>query len=395
MKILHITAQKPDSTGSGVYLAQTVRALDALGCTQAVVAGIAPDDAPQLPVGVLFRPVVFDTPVLPFHVVGMSDEMPYASTRYRDMTPEMVARFGAAFTEALDEVCTAFQPDLILCHHLYLLCAIVTEFHPSCPIAGISHSTDIRQMRKIPLERERIRRGVARLQRIFALHAAQAEEIAEVYGVPADLIRVVGTGYDDGTFHRIEGLRDKTRHDLVYAGKIWRKKGVLSLLASLEALPYAPDSLTLRLAGGHGTEEEYGRIVAAARDCPYPVEFLGKLSQDALARAYNGAEVFVLPSFFEGLPLVLIEALACGCKAVVTDLPGIRAWLDERVPGAPVTYVAPPRMHDTDEPVPGDLPRFEGDLACAIQHAIEAPAPQVGVEHLSWRELARKLIQIQ
>ena len=49
MRILHVSAQKPDSTGSGVYLTQVVAACARLGCEQAVVCGIGPDDAPVLP----------------------------------------------------------------------------------------------------------------------------------------------------------------------------------------------------------------------------------------------------------------------------------------------------------------------------------------------------------
>lgn len=337
MKILHITAQKPDSTGSGVYLAETVRALDAAGHAQAVIAGIAAGDTVDLPASVQVRPVVFDTPQLPFHVVGMSDEMPYPSSRYCDMTPEMVQSFDAAFTAALDEVLAAFKPDLILVHHLYLLCSLVVRRAPGCRVAGISHSTDIRQMRKTDLERDRIRAAVGMLDGIFALHDAQAREIEEVYQVPASLIHVVGTGYNDAVFHRIDGLRSDRRHDMVFAGKIWQKKGVCSLLRAIDLLPYAPDVMTLRLAGGYSRREEYERIVEQAQECEHPVEFLGKLPQDRLARVYNQSEVFVLPSFFEGLPLVLIETMACGCKAVVTDLPGIRDWIDVQVPAAPLS----------------------------------------------------------
>ena len=63
MKILHVTAQKPDSTGSGVYLAETVVAFARLGVDQAVIAGIAPTDEVHLPAGVLFRPVIFESSV--------------------------------------------------------------------------------------------------------------------------------------------------------------------------------------------------------------------------------------------------------------------------------------------------------------------------------------------
>ena len=57
MNILTISAQKPDSTGSGVYLAETVRAFRAAGHDVAVIAGVDADDAPVLAEGVLFHPV--------------------------------------------------------------------------------------------------------------------------------------------------------------------------------------------------------------------------------------------------------------------------------------------------------------------------------------------------
>lgn len=65
---------------------------------------------------------------------------------------------------------------------------------------------------------------------------------------------------------------------------------------------------------------------------PYPVEFLGKLPQPELAKEYQRSDIFVLPSFFDGLPLTVIEAIACGDKVVVTDLPGIQDWLKEQAP---------------------------------------------------------------
>lgn len=434
-RILNITAQKPDNTGSGVFLAENVRAFHALGCQQAVIAGIGPDDDPRFPEGVLFRPVRFETPALPFPVVGMSDEMPYKATRYRDLTPEMLERFYAAFDETLDDVLARFQPDLVLCHHLYLVCALTAHREWDVPVVGISHSTDIRQMRQIPLERAYVREGVARLAGIFALHQAQKADIVETYGVPPQRVAVMGTGYNSGVFRRLEGCRRPGTANLVYAGKIWEKKGVPSLLRAVDALTddagsilppssaggasgtadatsaaetaaagasgtaeAAADALSgrhlqLRLAGGYSNKDEYERIRTQAAGCHADIRFLGRLPQADLARAYNEADVFVLPSFFEGLPLVVIEALACGCKAVITDLPGIRPWLSANVPDAPVRYVAPPRMRNVDEPDPDDLPRFEADLAQAIRASLADPAPSCAVAHLSWEGLCSRMLE--
>ena len=86
MKILTITAQKPHSTGSGFYLTEMVKGFAALGHEQAVLAGVYREDTVDFPAGTVFYPVHFKTEELPFPIAGMSDEMPYTSTRYRDMT---------------------------------------------------------------------------------------------------------------------------------------------------------------------------------------------------------------------------------------------------------------------------------------------------------------------
>ena len=53
------------------------------------------------------------------------------------------------------------------------------------------------------------------------------------------------------------------------------------------------------------------------------MEVLGRLSDAELVRAMQRAQAFVLPSLYEGLPLVLVEAAAAGCRIVATALPEI------------------------------------------------------------------------
>lgn len=407
MRILHITAQKPDGTGSGVYLSELVNACARVGIEQAVIAGIGPEDQPAFPRGTRFVPVRFETVDVPFPVVGMSDEMPYRSTRYRDMDPYMVRRFDAAFTRAVHDAVDLIRPDVVICHHLYLLTSLVRDLLPFVPVAAVCHSTDVRQMRQHDLERDRILGAMRRLDAVFALHEAQKSTIKEVYGIEESRIHVVGTGFNRSIFNAraLEKGEDGlaccpvkrgggTAVEAVFVGKITNKKGVPSLLRALDLLPYDPDGFRLRLAGGHASESEYRAIRSLAELNRYDVEFLGKLSQADLARVYCCADVFVLPSFFEGLPLVVVEALACGCSVVVTDLPGIRPWIESHIPDAPVWYVAPPRVRDADEPVPDDLPAFEACLAEALCQAVSADVPPCSPTHLSWDALASRVISL-
>lgn len=410
MRILNVSAQKPDSTGSGVYLAETVRCQVAAGHDVAVVAGVAADDAPELSEGVLFRPVRFDTEALPFHVAGMSDQMPYPAMRYCDMTPSMTAAFAASFARVFEELDEAFGPDVVLCHHLYLATAVAVETFAHRRVFAVCHSTDLRQMGKHGLERDRIVAAMRRLTGVFALHEAQKEEIVRVYGVDPARVHVVGTGFNAAIFNvgKSDACDDDVRAgapvELVYAGKIWKKKGVPSLLEAVDLIETAHQEgarrgggssprLRLCLAGGHNDPGEYAGIVARAARCVSDVAFLGRLSQTDLAQAYRSADIFVLPSFFEGLPLVVIEALACGCKVVTTDLPGIRSWLDANAPDAPIVYVAPPLMRGVDEPFEDELPAFERRLADAIEACILLEAAPFDVSHLSWEGLTARIVE--
>lgn len=401
MRILTITAQKPNSTGSGVYLTELVKAFAGEGHKQAVIAGVYREDRVEFPEGVRFYPVYFKTEELPFPIAGMSDEMPYESTVYGQMTEEMTSRFERAFRKAVREAAEDFRPELVICHHLYLVTSLVREELASLPVCGFCHNTDLRQMKKIPLRREYIRRQIPKLDAIFALHEEQKKEIRAIYPVKEEQITVAGTGYNSEVFFwnrekeagravRESGIKERKPLRLIYAGKIAEKKGVASLLKSLAFLRWEASGLEVYLAGGAGNRGEYGQIQELAGRCGYPVWFLGKLSQKELAEEYNKSDIFVLPSFSEGLPLTVMEAMACGCKVIVTDLPGIRPWIEENVACAPVSFVAPPKMHQTDEPEPESLAVFERELAGTIEACADAPYPGYpDLTKVSWGNICR------
>ena len=399
MKILTITAQKPHSTGSGFYLTEMVKGFAALGHEQAVLAGVYREDTVDFPDGTVFYPVHFKTEELPFPIAGMSDEMPYESTIYGQMNEEMVEQFKASFASSIRKAAEEFQPDLVICHHLYLVTSIAREVLPGCRVCGFCHNTDLRQMKKIPLEREYIRTQIPKLDAIYALHEEQKKEIMEIYPVEEAKITVVGSGYNASVFHRLsqpevsEEKNDKHSYRIIYVGKIAEKKGVESLVRSLQYLHMNADELEVDLVGGAGNHEEYQRILRLAEESRYPVHLLGRLSQDNLVASYNRSDLFVLASYSEGLPLTIIEAMACGCKVIVADLPGIRPWVSANVENAPILYLEPPEMVNTDDPIPDSLEKFEKRLAQLIEESRKMPYPGLpDLSRISWENICRKVL---
>ena len=402
MKILSITAQKPHSTGSGTYLTELVKAFDRMGHVQAVVCGIYPDDKAAFAEGVACYPVYFtDDPAsrgIHYPIVGMSDIMPYESTRYRDLTPEMIDAFEHNFIAAVDRAADNLDPDLIICHHLFLLTALVRKHFPDRTICGISHGTDLRQMVSCPHLAEMIRPEIARLDMAFALHEDMAMQIEDIFGMDRGHINVLGSGYSDRLFN----TKDRKPHEsgdpvrLCYAGKISRPKGVPEMLDALAMLDADPSVPEFRLAMAGGCQDE---VLAERLDSlPSYINYLGQIPQDMLAELMRNSDVFILPSFFEGLPLVLIEAMACGAVPVSTDLPGVREWIDANVGNPNVRYVSMPEMKSIDEPADAARAAFTEELAAVVSSAVRdiksgdasGELPDTGA--ITWDSTASKLL---
>lgn len=375
MKILSVSAQKPHSTGSGTYMTELVNAFARDGHQQSVVFGITPEDTFTLPEGVASYPVFYrgtnaeDPRInIPYPVVGMSDHMPYESTLYRDLTPEMIDQFEQAFVHALEQAIDALDPDLIICHHLFLLNAIIKKHFPDRKIYGVCHGTDLRQMNNCPALADMIRPHVSGIDLFLALHDEQKDRIMSIYGVGDDKVKVIGSGYNAALFNA-EGRvsrESKSPVRICYAGKLSRPKGVPEFLRTLIMLDKT-NEMKVTLAGG--CQDDF--VMSLVNSLPENITWLGQIPQTQLADMFRASDIFVLPSYFEGLPLVLIEAMACGAMPVCTDLPGVKPWLDKNVSDHNVIFVPMPEMATIDTPTNAGRLQFTCDLADAMQTAID------------------------
>lgn len=378
MKILHLISQRPDSTGSGIYLQAMLREAAAHGHRNALVAGIDGGRRAGLP-GVAQKNctwVEFDGRDIEGRIVGMSDAMPYASRRFRDLQPDDLARYEQAFAAKLKTAAAAFAPDLVHAHHLWLVSAVARRVLPALPVVATCHGSDLRQFQSLGHLRGRVAEACRRLDGIMALSRAQQAEIASLYGLPAARVDVVGAGYDARLFRAgPKPAPDPVR--LVYAGKLSRAKGVPWLLRALRPIETPAWQLDL-VGGGSGAEAAHCRKLA--REAGMRVRLHAPMPQGQLADILRQAHLFVLPSFFEGLPLVVLEALASGCRLVVTDLPGVAELLGpEKNPL--VSLVVRPRLEAVDRPVAADEKGFETRLTQALRHQLTAartvPAPDM------------------
>jgi glycosyltransferase involved in cell wall biosynthesis len=397
VKILHLLNQRPDSTGSGIYIQAMIREAAACGHENYLVAGIPSGrlggldciDSDQC------HFVQFGEAGISYPIVGMSDVMPYPSTRWCDLTNTDMDEYEASFSRTLQAAVTAFAPDLIHSHHLWIVSSLARQLFPDIPMVTTCHGSDLRQFQNCPHLQKRVLAGCRRIDAIMALSEAQKKDIVALYGLSPKNVFVVGAGYNNLLFTE-SPKPDPKPVQLIYAGKLSNAKGVPWMLRALSAIDSPVWHLHL-VGGGSGAEK--AECFRLAKQLGERVVIHGALPQKDLARLMRQSHIFVLPSFYEGLPLVVLEALASGCRVVATDLPGINEILGD-VQVDFIRLVPTPRLRFLDQPYPEDEPRFERDLADALASQIRNASchPQIDLSpirnkmaHFSWQGIFQKV----
>jgi glycosyltransferase involved in cell wall biosynthesis len=375
---LHLLSQRPLLTGSGVTLDSLARQAEKRGWKQAFIVGSPAKDSVAEIAGLdAVEEVRFGQGDLDFPVVGMSDVMPYESKRWSELgTPEL-ERYRDAWQRAIAAAIEKYRPNLIHSNHVWLMSSILKDV-TDLPVVTHCHGTGLRQMQLCPHLRENVINGCRRNDRFLALHGQQRRQLAELLNVSPDTVTTVGAGYAENIFFE-EPESSRRRNAVVYAGKLSDAKGLGPLLDAIAGLK----NVELHVAGA-GTGAEAEAIEARMRELGDKVVFHGRLDQWALAKLLRQSAVFVLPSFYEGLPLVVIEALACGSRVVATNLPGI---VDEIAPvvGKHLELVDLPPLTGPDRPVPSQVPAFTSRLRYALERAVAAgPIDQVDTTRFSW-----------
>jgi glycosyltransferase involved in cell wall biosynthesis len=180
---------------------------------------------------------------------------------------------------------------------------------------------------------------------IVVLGPAAAQEVATRFCVEPARIRIVANGVDAPSIRPTADARSTRR--FLFCGNASERKGVGLLLGAFAAPAVQATGATLVLVGG-GDLPRYKEL-ARSLGIGDRVEFAGWQDRPTVSRLMSSCRALVLPSYYEALPLAVLEALGHGLPCIATPVGELSAYTD-RV--AAIRYVAP-----------GDL---EG-LAAAVQ----------------------------
>jgi glycosyltransferase involved in cell wall biosynthesis len=183
----------------------------------------------------------------------------------------------------------------------------------------------------------RKRDAILGASRIIAISEATRAELLRFYPQVKDRVRVIPLGAD----HLLSTAGSRQKSDqpdrngkyAVFVGQRGEYKNFRLVLDAL-AHPAWPRGMGLHVIGPPLSEPEKRWI--ECHDLAGRIREIGRVTDSELRDHYSAAECFIFPSLIEGFGLPVLEAQACGCPAVISDIPVFR-----EVAGGAAVYFDP------------------------------------------------------
>ncbi|MEP7016000.1 MAG: glycosyltransferase family 4 protein [Verrucomicrobiota bacterium] len=131
-------------------------------------------------------------------------------------------------------------------------------------------------------------------------------------------VRVIPNGVDTNFFRPSSEL-SSNRLRILFVGRFQEQKNLTFLLKQIARL--SAGTFELHLVGD-GPQRAHLRSLAQKLDIATKVVWHGWLTRDQLLRVYQSVDCLVNPSLYEGMPNVVLEAMACGLPVIASNVPG-------------------------------------------------------------------------
>lgn len=338
MKVLLINQFPLIGSGSGVYVTNIAKSLEQAGHKVCI---IMPENTTKIEEreNIKIHPVFFKREEiikgqLDFNFPCM-DPHPRSSFLFNNMTKLQIQQYETAFRKAIEEELKEFQPDIIHSQHIWIISGLLKGYN--IPYIITSHGAEFITYKRTDIFDNYGKSAVEGCKKIIAISNDNIEEIINKFPNAKDKITFVKNGYNSKDFF-IENVNKKDvlkkfsitqEFDkiVLFVGRISKMKG-LDVLLKAASIYETENILTLIVGDGEFRNE---LNVLKEKLQLKNVVFLGSKRHEDLRLLYNISDILVLPSKKEALPLVAIEAMACGTPAVVTNQSGMDSIINKDV----------------------------------------------------------------
>jgi len=138
---------------------------------------------------------------------------------------------------------------------------------------------------------------------------------------PNAIVKTIYNGVNFDKF-KIKAVTTEKSNNIIFIGNIIKTKGIVELVDAAKTLLDNNKNLSFHIVG-EGIEKLKLEQSIATLGLSSSIKFYGAINHDQISNLLHDADLLVLPSYREGVPNVIMEALACGLPVVATKVGGI------------------------------------------------------------------------
>lgn len=231
-----------------------------------------------------------------------------------------------------------YRVDLIHAHYMYPDCiaAVLIAKKLSIPIVVSAQGSDINVYTNILLRRLQIKWALRQADAITTVSNSLRNKIIEDFRIPDEKVSTIRTGINTKMFYSkcFNVSRGKLEINiegkyLLFVGRLHKIKGIIFLIDALAELKKSSSLSFDSFIIGEGPQRKIIAEKIELYGLSESVRLLGNKPYNEIPTWMNACNVFCLPSFNEGTPNVLLEALACQMTIVATNVGGIPEIIDK------------------------------------------------------------------
>ena len=268
--------------------------------------------------------------VAPREILSATDCQAFLPAKVETFDPVCFPRF--AYIPAAFDFCVAQDFDIIHLHGHWLYQSLLAEKLASSmsrPLVISSHG----MLDPWALRNSRLKKRIAYtlferkcLLSAFCMHALTPKELEafRLLGLNQP-VAIIPNGVSMPNLEKSMSLpcwyvnRLHNRKVLLFLGRLHRKKGVFELLTAFNKVKRRGGGWTLVVAGAGPHEHALWRLASDIGLSREDVIFTGELHGEEKCRTFRASDAFILPSFSEGLPMSVLEAMSYGLPCFISE----------------------------------------------------------------------------
>lgn len=205
------------------------------------------------------------------------------------------------------------------------------------PVVTTLRGEDITKSERSKLFKIILRLCLATNKKIISVSEAINNQLTENFPNHLNKLVFLPNGVDSNFLEAVnlcgqDGDKDENTLEILTVGSLIPRKGVKDIINALSKIKETESNFRLSIIGT-GVEKKHLEEIVNSLGLSKHVKFLGNVSPQEMPDYYMQADVFILASYSEGRPNVILESFAAGVPVIASKIDGVTELVEEKITG--------------------------------------------------------------